>query len=224
MAQGRAGLAFVVFGRLTFAPGERFPSQGGLPMAILVLGLVIFLGLHSIRIVSESGRERAIARVGEGPWKGIYSLVSAIGFVLIVWGFARARYDAPQLWTPPAGARHITMLLMLVALILLASYLFKRSHITAAVHHPMLWSVLLWSVGHLFANGSAADLVLFGAFLVWSAADLASSYGRDRRDGVVYPEPQLAATAGAVVVGLVAYALLIGGLHLWLFGVSPLAM
>jgi uncharacterized membrane protein len=193
-------------------------------MAILVLGLVIFLGLHSTRIVSESGRERAIARIGEGPWKGVYSLISAIGFVLIVWGFARARYDAPQLWTLPAGARHITMLLMLVALILFASFLFKRSHIAVLTHHPMLWSVLLWSAGHLFANGSAADLVLFGAFFVWSAADLVSAYARDRRNGVVYPEPQVAATASAVVVGLVVYALLIGGLHLWLFGVSPLAM
>jgi uncharacterized membrane protein len=193
-------------------------------MAILVLGLVIFLGLHSTRIVSESGRERAIARIGEGPWKGVYSLISAIGFVLIVWGFARARYDAPQLWTLPAGARHITMLLMLVALILFASFLFKRSHIAVLTHHPMLWSVLLWSAGHLFANGSAADLVLFGAFFLWSAADLVSAYARDRRNGVVYPEPQVAATAGAVVVGLVVYALLIGGLHLWLFGVSPLAL
>src|ERR1700728_4606873 len=98
-------------------------------MAILILGLVIFLGLHSTRIVSESGRDKAIARFGEGPWKGIYSLVSAIGFVLIVWGFARARYDALQLWTPPPGARHITMLLLLAALILLAGFLFKRSHI-----------------------------------------------------------------------------------------------
>lgn len=193
-------------------------------MAILVLGLVIFLGLHSIRIVSESARERAIARFGEGPWKGIYSLISAVGLVLIVWGFVRARYDAPQLWTPPAGARHITMLLMLIALILLASYLFKRSHIAVITHHPMLWSVLLWSAGHLIANGSAADLVLFGAFLVWSAADLVSAYARDRRNRVVYPEPQFAATAGAVVAGLVVYSLLIGGLHLWLFGVSPLAM
>lgn len=193
-------------------------------MATLVLGLLIFLGLHSTRIVSERGREKAIARLGEGPWKGIYSGLSAIGFVLIVWGFARARSNAPELWAPMPGARHITMLAMLVSLILLASYLFKRSHITAAVHHPMVWSVLLWSAGHLIANGSAADLLLFGAFLVWSAADLASSYARDRRNGVVYPEPELAATAGAVVVGLVVYALLIGGLHLWLFGVSPLAM
>jgi uncharacterized membrane protein len=193
-------------------------------MTILVLGLVIFLGLHSTRIVSEGGRETAIARLGEGPWKGMYSLVSAVGFVLIVWGFARARYDAPQLWTPPIWGRHITMLLMLVALILFASFLFKRSRVAVITHHPMLWSVLLWSVGHLFANGSAADLLLFGAFLVWSAADLVSSYARDRRNGVVYPEPQLAATAGAIVVGLVVYALLLGGLHLWLFGVSPLAM
>jgi len=193
-------------------------------MAILILGLVIFLGLHSTRIVSESGRQKAIARLGEGPWKGLYSAVSAIGLVLIVWGFARARYDAPQLWTPFPGARRITMLLMLISLILLASYLFKRSHITAAVHHPMLWSVVLWSAGHLLANGSAADLALFGAFLVWSVADLASSYARDRRDNLVYPPPELGATAGAVVVGLVIYGLFIGGLHLWLFGVSPLAM
>jgi uncharacterized membrane protein len=193
-------------------------------MAILILGLAIFLGVHSTRMVSESGRDKAIARFGEGPWKGIYSALSAIGLVLIVWGFAWARYDAPQLWTPVRGARHMTMLLMLVSLILLASYLFKRSHITAAVHHPMLWSVVLWSAGHLIANGSAADLVLFGAFLVWSVADLAGSYARDRRNGVVYPAPEVAATAWAVVVGLVAYGLFVAGLHLWLLGVSPLAM
>ncbi len=192
-------------------------------MAILILGLVIFLGLHSTRIVFETGRQKAIARFGEGPWKGLYSALSAIGFVLIVWGFAQARYNAPQLWTPFPGARHITMLLMLAALILLASYLFKRSHITAVVHHPMVWAVLLWSVGHLLANGSAADLVLFGAFLVWSVADLASAYARDGRNVLVYPTPELSATAGAVVVGLVIYGLFIGALHLWLFGVSPLA-
>jgi uncharacterized membrane protein len=125
---------------------------------------------------------------------------------------------------PPAWARHITMLLMLVALILFASSLFKRSHTAVWTHHPMVWSVLLWSAGHLIANGSVADVVLFGAFLIWSIADLVSAYARDRRNAVVYPAPELGATAGAVVVGLAAYALLIGGLHLWLFGVSPLAM
>jgi uncharacterized membrane protein len=193
-------------------------------MAILVLGLVIFLGLHSIRIVSERGRERAIARFGEGPWKGIYSALSAIGLVLIVWGFARARYDAPQVWTPSPGGRHVTMLLMLISLILLGSYLFKRSYPAVWTHHPMVWAVLLWSIGHLIANGSAADVVLFGALLIWSIADLASAYARDRRNGVIYPAPELGATGGAIVVGLVLDAALLGGLHLWLFGVSPLGM
>ena len=166
---------------------------------------------------------KAIARFGEGPWKGIYSALSAIGFVLIVWGFARARFDAPAALDAAARARHITMLLMLVALILLASYLFKRSHITAAVHHPMLWSVLLWSAGHLIANGSAADLVLFGGFLVWSAADLASSYARDRRNGVVYPAPSCAPRPALSSSAWSCTRCLIGCLHLWLFGVSPLA-
>jgi len=192
-------------------------------MAILVLGLIIFLGLHSIRILAESGRERAIARIGDGPWKGIYSLLSAIGFVLIVWGFAQARYTAPTLWTPVPGARHVTIALMLVSMLLLAAYLFKQSHITAWVHHPMVWSVAVFGLAHLIANGSAADAVLFGAFLVWAAADLVSSYARDHRDGVVYPEPNVSATIGAVVVGLVFWALLAFWLHYWLFGVAPLA-
>ena len=192
-------------------------------MAILVLGLIIFLGLHSTRIVAEGGREKAVARIGEGPWKGIYSLLSAIGFVLIVWGFAQARYAAPQLWTPVPGARHVTITLMLVSMVLLAAYLFKQSHITAWVHHPMVWSVAVFGLAHLIANGSAADAVLFGAFLVWAAADLVSSYARDRRDGAVYPEPNLSATIGAVVVGLAFWAVLAFWLHYWLFGVAPLA-
>jgi uncharacterized membrane protein len=191
-------------------------------MTILVLGLIIFLGLHSIRIVSESGREKAIARLGEGPWKGIYSLLSAVGFVLIVWGFAEARYGAPALWTPLPGAQHLTIALMLIAMVLLAAYLFKQSHITAWVHHPMVWSVAVFGLAHLAANGSAADAVLFGAFLVWAAADLVSSYARDRRDGVVYPEPKWSATIGAIVLGLAFWAVIAFWLHYWLFGVAPL--
>ena len=191
-------------------------------MAILVLGLIIFLGLHSTRIFAEGGREKAIARLGEGPWKGIYSLLSVVGFVLIVWGFAEARTSAPELWTPFAGARHVTITLMLVSMLLLAAYLFKQSHITAWVHHPMVWSVAAFGLAHLISNGSAADLALFGAFLVWAAADLASSYARDRRNGLVYPEPKWSATAGAIVIGLAFWAVLAFWLHYRLFGVSPL--
>ena len=88
----------------------------------------------------------------------------------------------------------------------------------------MLWAVVLWGVAHLFANGSAADVVLFGAFLAWALLDLSSNYGRDREKGVAYPSPEWGATAGAIVVGVVLWAALLMGLHLWLFGVSPLAM
>ena len=192
-------------------------------MATLVLGLVIFLGLHSIRISAEPLRAQAIARLGEGPWKGLYSLLSAIGFVLIVWGFAQARSDAALLWAPPEGARHATIALMLVSMLLLAGYFFKQSHIAVAVHHPMVWSVAVFGLAHLIANGSAADVVLFGAFFIWALADLVSSYARDRRQSVVYPEPNWGATIGAIVLGLVLWAVIAFWLHFWLFGVSPLA-
>ncbi len=190
-------------------------------MTLLIFGLVIFLGLHSTRIFAESGRERAIARLGEGPWKGVYALLSLIGFVMIVWGFGEARGTAPILWAPPVWTRHVTILLMLISMILLAAYLFKKSHIAVAVHHPMLWAVVLWSFGHLIANGSLADLVLFGAFLVWSLLDLMANYARDLAKAIVYPAPNWGATIGAIVVGVVLWGVLIGGLHLWLFGVAP---
>jgi uncharacterized membrane protein len=193
-------------------------------MAALVLGIVIFLGLHSTRIFAEGVRAKAIERLGEGPWKGIYSLLSLIGLALIVWGFARARWNAAELWTPPIWTRHTTILLMLFSLILIGAYIFKRSHIAVAVHHPMVWGVAIWAAGHLIANGSAADLLLFGAFLLWAAADLVSSYGRDARNAVVYPAPNWGATTGAIVLGVVLWIALLGGLHQWLFGVSPMAM
>ena len=192
-------------------------------MATLVLGLVIFLGLHSTRIVAEGGRAKAIARLGEGPWKGVYSLLSLIGFALIIWGFGQARWNAAELWTPPIWTRHTNILLMLISLILIGAYIFKKSHIAVAVHHPMVWGVAIWAAGHLIANGSAADLLLFGAFLVWAGADLVSAYGRDARNSVVYPEPNWGATIGAVALGVVLWIALLGGLHLWLFGVSPMA-
>jgi len=126
-------------------------------MATLIIGLVVFLGLHSTRIFANDARAKAIARLGEGPWKGIYSLLSLIGLALIIWGFAQARWNAAVLWAPPVFVRHIAIALMLVSLILLGGYVFKKSHIAVAVHHPMVWSVAVWSAAHLFANGSAAS-------------------------------------------------------------------
>ncbi len=193
-------------------------------MTMLVFGLVIFLGLHSIRIFAESGRKRSIARMGEGPWKGVFTLLALTGFVMIIWGFGQARGTASTLWAPPIWTRHVALLMMLVSMILLAAYGLKKSHIAVAIHHPMLWAVVIWSAAHLLANGSTADLVLFGAFLVWSLLDLTSCYARDRANAVAYPAPNWGATVGAVVIGAVLWVLLLGGLHLWLFGVAPLAM
>ena len=192
-------------------------------MAALVLGLVLFLGAHSTRIFAETARAKAIARVGEGPWKGIYSLLSLVGFALIVWGFGQARPSAARLWTPPVFAGHTTILIMLLSLILIGAYIFKKSHIAVGVHHPMVWGVALWAAGHLIANGTTADVLLFGAFLVWAVADLVSAYGRDARNSVVYPLPNWGATIGAIALGVVLWIALLGGLHLWLFGVSPMA-
>ncbi len=103
---------------------------------------------------------------------------------------------------------------MLVSMLLLAGYLFKQSHIAVAVHHPMVWSVAVFGFAHLIANGSAADVVLFGAFFIWALADLMSSYARDRRNSVVYPEPNWGATIGAIVVGLALWAVIAFWLHL----------
>src|SRR6202008_4991885 len=108
--------------------------------------------------------------------------------------------------------------------ILMAAYIFKKSHIAVAAHHPMLWSVAIWAAGHLLSNGSSADLVLFGAFFVWAVADLRSSYARDQRNAVVYPAPNWGATFGSVLLGVFIWIVLLGGLHLWLFGVAPMAM
>jgi uncharacterized membrane protein len=192
-------------------------------MTILILGLILFLGVHSTRIFADSGRAQAIARLGEQPWKGVYALLSLAGLVLIVWGFAQARSTTPVLWAPPAWTRYVAALLMLLSMILLAAYGLKRSHIAVTVHHPMLWGVVLWSFAHLLANGSAADVVLFGAFLVWSLLDLSSSYARDRANAVVYPAPNWGATSGAIAVGIVLWLVLVGGVHRWLFGVATLA-
>src|SRR5574337_274910 len=158
-------------------------------MATLIVGLLLFLGVHSTRILAEDVRGQAIVRLGEGPWKGIYSLLSLVGLALIVWGFGAWRVRAATLWAPPTFTRHIAIALMLVSLVLIGAYIFKRSHIAVAVHHPMLWGVAVWSAAHLLANGSTADVILFGA----------------------------------VVLGIGLWAALLGGLHLWLFGVSPTA-
>ena len=191
-------------------------------MVYLVLGLVIFLGVHSVRMVAEGWRTRTVARVGVGAYKGLYSVVSLLGFGLIVYGFGLARQQPVQLWALPFGMKHVASTLMLVSLVLLAAAYVPGNQIKARLHHPMVLSVKTWALAHLLANGNLAHVVLFGAFLAWAVWNFVAARKRDRAGGVTYPAGTARATMLAVVVGLAAWALLAFWLHGWLIGVRPL--
>ena len=187
-------------------------------MTILILGLVIFLGVHSARILAGPIRDGQMA-ASPRRWKGVYSLASGLGFVLIILGWIHYRPAAPQLYDPPAWGRHATMALVWIAFVLLAGANGPVGRIKATVRHPMLLGTILWSTGHLLANGDQASALLFGSFLVWAIIDLASALGR-KEPAPVVTKP--IADLIAVVAGTVLYALFVLGLHRVLFGVSPL--
>jgi uncharacterized membrane protein len=190
-------------------------------MTPLVAGLILFFAAHSASIVAESWRDRMVARLGEMRWQGLYSLVAAVGLILIVQGYGAARGTTAVVYAPPLWTHHVTFLFMLpVFPLLIATYLPGR--IRAATRHPMLLAVMLWSVGHLAANGTVADLLLFGAFLVWAVADRVSMAYRTPRPIRGLP-PGALNDVIAVVAGLGVYVVLIFWAHAWLFGVSPLA-
>jgi len=189
-------------------------------MLLLVVGLALFLGTHSVSIVAPGWRERARAKIGEGGWKGLYSVVSLAGFVLICYGFGLARQHPAPVYTPPGWMRHIALVLMLpVFPLLIAASLPGR--IQRTLKHPMLAGVKLWAFAHLLANGMLADLVLFGSFLIWAVLDRISFKHRPPQNLRMAPARPWN-DAVAVVTGLAVYALFIGWIHLHLFGVSPL--
>lgn len=190
-------------------------------MTALILGLIVFLGAHSVRIAADGWRSTQIARHGAAPWKGIYSLVSIAGFVLVVWGYALARSQPVVLWAPPLWARHVAGLLMVVAFILLVAAYVPRNSIKSRLHHPMVLGVKVWALAHLLANQTLADLLLFGSFLLWAVLDLRAARQRDRASGQIHPPGTLAGTLTAVAAGLAIWALFAFGAHAWLFGVRP---
>jgi uncharacterized membrane protein len=192
-------------------------------MLVLILGLIIFLGAHSMRILAEDWRKILIARLGEGPWKGLYSLASAVGLILIVWGYGMARQDPILLWLSPVWLKHVAVALNLIAFILFAAYLVPAGHIKARLGHPMVLSVKVWAFAHLLANGTLADLFLFGSFLVWAIADFVASRRRDRAKGTVRIAGPARNDVIAVVVGVAIWAALVWRVHYWVIGVSPLA-
>jgi uncharacterized membrane protein len=190
-------------------------------MAMLILGLVLFLGVHSIRVFADGWRTRQVARLGLNGWKGLYSLVSLAGFVLLVWGFGLARQHPVLLWVPPMALRHLNGLFTLVAFVLFAAAYVPGNAIKARVGHPMLAGVKLWAFGHLLATGMLHDVLLFGAFLLWAIVDFAVSRRRDRIAGVTYRKGPASLTVLTVVIGVAAWAAFAFWLHVLIVGVSP---
>ena len=184
-------------------------------MTYLILGLLLFLGAHSVRVVADDWRTRTVARIGLVPWKGVYSVVSLLGLGLIVWGFGLARQQPVQLWSAPVALRHLASVLTLGAFILLVAAYVPGNQIKARLHHPMVLGVKTWALAHVLANGNVAHVVLFGSFLAWGVLDFISARRRDRSAGTLYPNGTVRATGITVILGTAAWMVV----ALWLHGV-----
>lgn len=190
-------------------------------MQWLILGLVIFLGVHSVRIVADGWRTRTIAAWGEMRWKGLYAALSLLGFALIVWGYGQARLMPVTVWQPPLPMRHVAALLTLISFVMLVATYVPGNAIKARLGHPMVLGVKVWALAHLLANGQLADMVLFGAFGVWAVLSFRSARQRDR---INPPRPQassVAATGLTVLVGVAAWAAFAFWGHRVLIGIAP---
>jgi uncharacterized membrane protein len=191
-------------------------------MLLLIAGLVVFLGAHSVRIFAEDWRARLIATRGEGMYKGIYTLASLVGLILIIWGYSSARTAPVVLWVPPRALAHAAALLMGISFVMLAGAYVPRNNIKAKLKHPMVLGVKVWAFAHLLANGNLADVVLFGSFLVWAVLNFRAARARDRALDTTYPPGTAGATMLTVIIGIAAWAVFTFWAHALLIGVAPL--
>ena len=206
-------------------------------MTQLILGLILFLGAHSVRIFADDWRTRTIEARGEKLFKGIYTLVALLGFYLLVVGYGEARLETVALWNPPRFTKHISILLMLFSSILLMAAYIPRNHFKMRMGHPMVLSVKVWALSHLLANGNLADVVLFGAFLIWAVLNFRSARARDRAmslnaaqdaadltlsESETKNQAKLLSTVITLVGGMAIWALITFVLHAKLVGVSPM--
>lgn len=190
-------------------------------MLLLIAGVLIFLGVHSLGVVAPEWRGRQVARMGEGPWKLAYSAVSLVGLFVVIWGYGAARGNPVVLWSAPAFARHLTALLTVIAFVLVAAAYVPGTRIKAALGHPMTVGIALWALGHLLANGRLNALILFGSFLAWAVIVYVVRRRRDRDAGRTYPAGGLARDAIAAVIGVVVSVVFALYLHGPLTGIRP---
>jgi uncharacterized membrane protein len=194
-------------------------------MAILVLGIIIFLGMHLVRVVAPGFRAGIIESRGKGTWMGLYTIVSLVGLCLIIYGFGQARGETGMLYDPPIFLRHIALLLMLVAFIVLAAGFLPAGRIAVALKHPQVLSIKIWALAHLLANGETSSVLLFGSFLVWAVILRISLKRRERAGEKVLPVFKSTRNdVLAVLIGLVAFVLFVWKLHELLIGVQPVVL
>ena len=190
-------------------------------MTYLILGLLVFLGVHSLRIVANGWRTRARDQLGAIGWKALFSLISLLGLGLMVWGFGLVRDQPIALWNPPNGMRHLASLLNLPAFVLLAATYVPGNTIKTRVRHPMVLAVAVWALAHLLTNGNLGHVVLFGTFLVWAILSFRAARQGDRAAVVNYPGGTAGATGVTVAIGVGSWIVFTLWLHGILIGVRP---
>lgn len=195
----------------------------GNDMLILILGLILFLGMHSIRMVADSWRNAQVSKRGLTGWQGIYSFVSLIGFLLILWGYRDARLASEILWLPPEWTKYLAAALTLPAFILLVAAYLPGSKMKAIIGHPMLVSVKLWAFAHLISNGALVDVLLFSAFLFWAIFDFRAARQRDKAAGITYKFISYNRDVMAIVIGVVTWAVFSLYLHGMWIGVNSIS-
>ncbi|NVK74347.1 MAG: NnrU family protein [Oceanospirillaceae bacterium] len=192
-------------------------------MLILVMGLVIFFFAHSIRLVAPKWREKSMAAHGAMRWKMRFGMVTLLAAALIIMGYMQARLEPVWLWFPPVWTRHLAGLLVLVALFFAGSALVPNTTMKKKVGYPMLIAVKVWAFAHLISNGTLADMILFGSFLVWSIVSFAVYRRRDRKAGIVREqETGVQYDLAAFTFAMVSWFAIAFYLHQAIIGVSPL--
>jgi uncharacterized membrane protein len=194
------------------------PKEGGMGLAIMILGLAVFIGMHVVTTQRDT-RAALIVRLGEGPYKGLYALASIVGLVLIGWGFGMYRATGwVDIWYPPAWTRHVTVLLVLIASIcVVAAYSSGRIKVT--LKHPMLVGVKLWAFAHLISNGDLGSIILFGSILGWAVFDRISLKRRTDPGAPPIPVGGPMKDVVAVVGGTVLFLVLGFLFHPYVVGV-----
>ncbi|MBU2533827.1 MAG: NnrU family protein [Alphaproteobacteria bacterium] len=191
-------------------------------MTPMIIGLLIFFVIHAVPMQREL-RDGLAERFGENTYKAAFSVIALVGLVLIIVGYGKMQVMAgknPQIWLPPSWTSHITILLMIPAMILLVAA-YVPSNIKRIAKHPMLVAIKLWAVAHLLSNGDLASMVLFGSFLAYAVVDRISVKRRGPAHGVS-AGGGVTGDVIAVAVGLVLYVLIVFYLHEWLIGVAPM--